>query len=161
MNKKILLTFLIVLTSFFAQGQITLTTTSSSGSWSPALVTNSGNQLTWTAASNGDFLGQIENADDPTFDFSANVNNNPISITITNAGNDFSELTAFDFWNDNGVGSSIIDIDVSKATSLTDLSTRFNFLTQLDVTQNTQLTVLNVRSYGQLSSGLDVSPKAV
>lgn len=151
MIKKLLFSLILLFTSFLMQGQITLTTTLNSNTWSPVTVTNSGDQLVWTAASNGDFLGQTVNANDPVFDFSANVNNLPIIITITNNSNDFSGLTAFDFYNDNGGGSEITDIDVTNATALVSLNMRYNRLSTLDITHNTALTTLNIRGNRQLA----------
>jgi len=160
MIKNILLFILIVFTSIFAQGQITLTTTSSSNNWSPSVVTNSGNQLTWTAADNtaagGTFTGQVENADDPTFDFGLN-NGTPIEITITNTGNDFSGLTYLHF-NGQSESGDISDIDISQATALDIFYIRYNSLSTLDISNNTALRFLDFRGDSQLNNqSLDIS----
>ena len=156
MIKKILFTFLIFCMSYAVQSQITFTTTSSSGIWSPNTVTKSGAILTWTAASNADFPGQTVNLNDPIFDFSLNINELPIVVTVTSSDG-FSGLTELDFWNDDGLESRITIIDVSDATALTELNTRYNNLTSLDVTQNTALTTLTVRGNNQLLGVLDIS----
>ncbi|MCK5787723.1 MAG: fibronectin type III domain-containing protein, partial [Chlamydiia bacterium] len=129
----------------------TLTTTSSSTNWSPNTIINSGGILTWSAAPSGLYLGETIIADDPVFDFSSNVNNDSIVITITNTDNDFSGLTDFDFWNDNGVGSEITDIDLIQATALTTLNMRYNRLSTLDISQNTELETLTIRGNRQLN----------
>ena len=67
-------------------------------------------------------------------------------------------MSRLDLWNNNGTGSEITDLDISNATALNNLNTRYNLLTSLDITQNTVLTILNVRGNGQLSSGtVDIS----
>ena len=43
--------------------------------------------LTWTASSNADYPGETIIANEPVFDFSLNINNDPIIITIDNVDN--------------------------------------------------------------------------
>ncbi len=133
---------------------ITLTTTSSSTSWSPQSVVNNGATLTWEATGNG--ISEIINADDPTFDFSAN-DGSPINITIT-SNQGFVGLTTLDFCGGTSCeGGEVTNLDVSNATELTTLNTRYNELNSLDVSANTALTELVVRGNNQLSSGIDIS----
>ena len=136
----------------------TLTTVSTSAAWSPQRVIKSGADLTWEAT-NG-VIGTIgpvsQTGDDPVFDFSGN-DGTPILVTATSSDG-FNGLSRLDLWNNNGTGSEITDLDISNATALNNLNTRYNLLTSLDVTQNTVLTILNVRGNGQLSSGtVDIS----
>jgi len=151
MIKKILIPIFIIFTSLIAQGQIILTTTSSSGNWSPQLVTNTGATLTWAAAPNGDFGGQTENVNDPTFDFSTNVNSNPITITITSTGNDFSGLTHLAIVGEVfNVDDVLTDIDISEATALEFLNLSYNELSTIDISQNIELTEFIIRGNKQL-----------
>ena len=46
------------------------------------------------------------------------ISGTPINITVTGPDS-FVGLTQLDFWNDNGVGSEITDIDVTNAVALT------------------------------------------
>ncbi len=153
MRIKLLFIICLFLTSFLGNAQITLTTVSTSAAWSPQNVTKSGATLTWEAT-NG-VIGTIspvsQSGDDPLFDFSAN-DGTPILVTATSSDG-YSGLSRLDLWNNNGTGSEITDLDVSIATALDRLNTRYNLLTALDVTQNTVLTELVVRGNGQLSSG--------
>ena len=149
MSKKLLFVLLLIFPFIYVKGQITFTTTSVSSSWSPLLVTKSGAEMTWTAAANGVFAGQIVNANDPTFDFSSN-DGTPIEVTVVSPDG-FSGLTQLDFLTDFPTGGLITDIDLSNATSLTFLNTRYNALQQLDVSQNTALTDLIIRGNRQFT----------
>ena len=155
---KKLLTFLLISSVFFAFGQnITMTTTSVFGAWSPQAVVKSGATMTWTA-SGPSLAGSplVINANDPTFDFSSN-DGSPITITVTSPDG-FAGLTVLDLnINDGGIGGLINTIDISAATALTSLFTRYNQLATLDVSQNSALTYLNVRGKRQLSGGIDLT----
>ncbi len=137
----------MIFATFLAQGQITLITTSSSTNWSPQLVTKTGATLHWEATNA--LIGTLtQDENDPTFDFSAN-DGSDINITVTSSDG-FDGLTALDFWNDNGTGSDITAIDVSQAKLLTLLNMRYNYLSSLDVSANTELETLNIRGHRQL-----------
>ena len=105
--------------------------------------------MTWTAATNGIFAGQVVNANDPTFDFSSN-DGSPIEVTVTSSDG-FIGLTQLDFLTDFPTGGLITNIDLSNATALTLLNTRYNSLQQLDVSQNTALTDLIIRGNRQFT----------
>ena len=136
----------------------TLTTVSTSAAWSPQRVVKTGATLTWEATNAviGTISPVSQTGDDPEFDFSGN-DGTPILVTATSSDG-FNGLSRLDLWNNNGTGSEITDLDISNATALNNLNTRYNALTSLDVTQNTVLEILNVRGNGQLSSGtVDIS----
>ena len=153
MMKKLLFSLLLIFSSFLANSQITMTSTSTSNAWSPFNVVNSGATLQWEAT-NG-LIGTItQNVDDPTFDFSAN-DGSPITITVTNSDS-FVGLTRLDMFNDNLIGSELESIDVTNATALTNLNTRVNNLSSLDVTQNIALKQLITRN-NDLLTVLDIS----
>ena len=148
---KKLLTILLFSSVFFTFGQnITLTTTSNSATWSPQTVTKSGAILTWTATgSNLAGSPVVINANDPTFDFSSN-NGSPISIEITSSDG-FNGLTALDFWVTPS-GGLISSLDVTNATALNSLNTRYNVLTSIDLSQNTALESFTMRGNRQLNN---------
>ncbi|HEY9864990.1 MAG TPA: choice-of-anchor D domain-containing protein, partial [Candidatus Obscuribacterales bacterium] len=118
---------------------ITLTTTSTNSSWSPATVTNSAALLKW-AVSGGVSIPEVV-INDPTFDLNGNTGTATITVTSDDG---FSGLTALDFWVEPD-GGFITNIDLSNATALTSLNMRYNRLTSLDVSQNTALTSLIIR----------------
>ena len=90
MMKKLLFTFLIIFATLFTYGQqtITLTTTSTSGGWSPQQITNTGVDLTWEATNAviGTVIPTSQIGSDPTFDFSSN-DGTLINITATSTDN--------------------------------------------------------------------------
>ena len=109
------------------EATMTLTTTSSLGAWSPELIVNSGAELIWTAAANDDFDGQTVIANDPVFDFSTNINNLSIDITIASSDG-FVGLTIMSFFDDSGSESSITAIDPGEAVALEVLNMKYNQL---------------------------------
>lgn len=159
MIKKILLIFFLSLSIASWSQTITLTTTSASPNWSPEAVVNSGTTLTWSTTGAVSIDDTVTN--DPTFDFSSNVDGDEIFIEITGSVG-FSGLTELDFWvDDSGNGGLITEIDISSATDLTSLNMRYNQLSAIDVSSNTLLTELNLRGNQQISSGtlnLDSNP---
>ena len=148
--KKILTSLFISFTLFTFAQNITLTTTSNSATWSPQTVTKSGGVLTWTATGAA-LAGSpvVINANDPTFDFSSN-NGSPITIEITSPDG-FNGLTALDFWVPTS-GGLISVLDVSNATALLSLNTRYNVLTGIDLSQNTVLQTYIMRGNRQLGN---------
>jgi len=108
---------------------MTLSTTSTSATWSPQTVTNTGATLTWDVT--GDIAPTSQNLDVPTFDLSANTG------TVNMNVYDVSNLTIFEY-----VSGNITAIDVSHATSLSQLNLNANQLTNLDVTKNPHLVSL-------------------
>jgi hypothetical protein len=114
---------------------IVLETTSTSASWSPSGVNNSGSTLKWTVT--GDATG-IYDANDPTIDLSGNTGT--AIITITSADN-LAGLTTCRFSN-----LSITEADVSAWTACTQLWFAVNAgLTEIVGTENlTNCTYFNL-----------------
>ncbi|MCA0933938.1 fibronectin type III domain-containing protein, partial [Lutimonas saemankumensis] len=96
---------------------ITIMTTSTSSTWSPNRVTNSGSTLRWIA-NGGGITEQIIDANDPVFDLSGNTG----TVTVTVESSDgFTGLTQL--WLDY---LTISMYDVSNAVNLQSLSSRGN-----------------------------------
>ena len=130
---------------------MTITTTSTSSSWSPRSVTNTGNRLQWEA-SNGliGTLTQLENV--PTFDFSAN-DGSPINITIT-SNDGFAGLTRFQVYT-----LGITDIDASQATQLDNYHVQANSISTIDISTLTNVTFF--RALDNNLSTIDISNNAL
>ena len=121
---------------------LTLSTTSTSASWTPPLVTNAGSTLTWDVT--GDITSTSQNVDTPTFDLSANIGT--VDMSIYNVSN----LTGF-----NVVGRNVSTINVASATNLTYISCGLNQLTSLDV--STLINLNNLQCVDNSISNLDIS----
>ena len=148
MMKKLLLFILVVISSTFAFGQeISLTSTSSSDSWSPRSIANSGSDLVWEA-SNALIGTQTQTANVPSFDFSAN-DGSPINITVTSA-DDFAGLTRFQVYT-----LEITAIDLNSATQLENIHIGNNQISSLDISNLSNLSLL--RAAVNNLSGLDIS----
>ncbi len=144
MIKKIIIPLLILFTTFLVQGQITLTTTSNSGSWSPSVVTKTGADLVWEATNSviGTVSPVSQVGSDPVFDFSGN-DGTPIDITVTSSDG-FGGLT---YLNLNGsVADNINDINVSQAINLNILYMRYSDLSTIDISANPVLQFLDLRN---------------
>lgn len=115
--KKILLFFVTLLTTFFSFGQITLTTTSNSAFWSPTIVTNNSEVLTWTA-SGGGINQQTIYENDPVFDLSENTG--IVTIVIESIDN-FIGLSRLDL-RYLGINS----LNIPSAINLQELTVRGN-----------------------------------
>lgn len=126
----------------FLTKNILLSTTSTSATWSPNSIINSGATLTWDAT--GDITPTSQIANYPTFDLSANTGFVNMDVY------DVSSLTEFKVFN-----LSLTSLNVSNATALTILFCDFNSLQELDVSVNTSLTELSCNSNGLID--LDVS----
>ena len=141
-----------------------MTTTSSTDQWKPYSVVKTGAILKWTATITSPSQTIVIDANEAEFDFSSNVTNSDITITVTSTDG-FGGLTVFSFGDpyhsiSGGTGPSqmlVKELDVSQATELIELSAQYNRLTSLDVSQNTKLVNLDVRGSNQLSSGIDIS----
>lgn len=107
------------------------TSTSTSATWSPLAVTNSGATLTWTASGGGITL-QSSNSNDPTFDLSANTGTVTIVVESTDS---FSGLTNLRMPN-----LGLVTVDVTNATSLDVLFLYTNQIANIDITPLTSLT---------------------
>ena len=122
--------------------KITLSTTSTSATWSPSTVTNTGATLTWDVT--GDITPTSQNLDTPSFDLSLN------SGTVNMVAYDVSGLTIFYCYSNN-----LTLLDVSQNIALEQLECGINQLTTLNVSNNIALTDLYC-SANQLTS-LNVS----
>jgi hypothetical protein len=118
-------------------------TTSTSATWSPQTVTNSGATLHWEVTGAATYSVDV---DDPSFDFSSAGTK---YITVTSA-DDGAGLTYLDYYD-----NSLTSLDVSGAISLVYLGCGENSLTNLDVSTNTSLTELGC--YDNSLTSLDVS----
>ncbi len=105
MMKKLLVTSLLIFSVFLLQGQIILTTTSTSSAWSPDLVINSGATLKWSVSGGGVSIPETV-IDDPTFDLSTNTGETTITVTSDFGFSGFTtlfiqnlEITSFDIDN--------------------------------------------------------------
>jgi Leucine-rich repeat (LRR) protein len=142
---------------------LTLSTTSTSATWSPNLVTNSGATLTWDVT--GDITPTSQNVDDPTFDLSANtgtVNMDVYDVTnltsLSLFSNGLTSLNVSDAINLNYLYftlNQLTSINISTNISLIDFSCNNNSLTTLDVTNNVNLTRLTCSA--NLLTSLNVS----
>jgi len=138
--KKLIFYFLLIvlINNIQAQSTITIQTISDLEIWTPHKISNSGGAtLHWEAIGNG-ITPQIQDVNLPTFDFSDNVNNELITITITSSDN-FIAFTELDIR-----GKEVIALNVANATELTLLQAYTNNLTSLDVSQNTKLKIVRV-----------------
>jgi len=146
-------------------GHMTISTTSSSSTWSPLIVSNTGSTLTWVATG---AATQTIIADDPIFDFSLNTTNDIINIdvylvssltTLITDGTDITTINLFEctsleiFQSQN---DNITSLDISNNLSLNTLSINLNPLNYISVTNNILLTFINI-GYGSNITGLDVS----
>ncbi len=123
-----------------------ITTTSTSATWSPLAVTNSGATLEWSATGGG-ITPQTIVADDPTFDFSGNTGT--VTVTITSSDN-FVGLSNLRF-----AALNIASADISNGLILNTFFMYSNDLTTIDLSQNGNLQRVNLQS-NDLTS-LDVS----
>ena len=116
--KKKLLPLLFILSMFSAFGQnITFTTTSNGSNWSPVIVAKTGATLRWTA-SGGGIVQQVVDANDPTFNLSANTGT--VTITVESAdGFDGLSRLSLNYLK-------VSNLNLSAATKLELLSLRGN-----------------------------------
>ena len=149
---------------------LTLSTTSTSATWSPQTVTNSGSTLTWDVS--GDITPTSQNVNDPTFDLSANtgtVDMNVYDVSgLTLLDVQFSDITLIDtsmaiaLVNFNCIVNQLTSLDFSNNLNLEILSCDNNILTSLNVSNNVlleqlfclhnNLTALNISSNIALTS---------
>jgi hypothetical protein len=124
-------------------GGFTMATTSTSSTWSPQSVTNTGAILHWSVTG---VVNYEVDANKPIFNFSTPGTK---YITVTNADN-FSNVTIFQC-----ISNQLTSLNVSGLSNLTDLYCYSNQLTSLNVSGLSNLTYLYCYS-NQLTS-LDVS----
>jgi len=131
-------------------GQISITTTSNNGAWTPGNIIKTGNDLTWSATNAviGTIVPTSQTGSIPTFDFSGN-NGTPIVITAASTDG-FTGLTDF----------RLPSLDITSAvllegTSVLNLFLYSNLLTSLDISQNISLTRLQLQNNSLVS--LDIS----
>ena len=105
---------------------LTLSTTSTSATWSPLQVTNTGATLAWDVT--GDITPTSQNIDDPIFDLSANTG------TVNMDVYDVSNITNMQFPSLN-----ISSLNIEGAVNLGQLVFNSNQLTSLNLTYNTKL----------------------
>jgi len=151
--KKLLFTFIIVITSVAVQSQITMTTNSVDSGWTSSLQANlnSGALLHWEATNsvlNGGVPLIADTNDVPIFNFESN-DGSPITITVSNVDG-FSGLTRF--WV---TSAELTSIDVTNGVNITNLNVRNNPITTLDVSTLIGLTKLYALSTDIVS--LDIS----
>ena len=137
--------------------EIVIHTTSSSASWTPVSITNSGQALVWSCSGAVTIAGQEYPGDKPTFDFSSNTGNATIIITVKSES-DFVGLTEFQV---NGTGLTQADnitfIDVTQATGLLIFSAKGHpNLSSIDVSTLVDVQNITVRTNPSLTS-LDIS----
>ncbi len=152
MMKKLLLIVLIVFSSTFIFGQqITLSTTSTSSTWSPRSIANTGSDLVWEASNA--IIGTVtQTSNVPTFDFSAN-DGSPIAITISSADN-LAGLTRFQVYT-----LEVTEIDLTGATQLENIHIGNNQISSLDISTLPNLTLLRAAT-NNLSS-IDISNNSI
>lgn len=122
----------------------TLSTNSESSEWTPNTITKSGDVLHW------EVTGAVNTSADsnvPTFDFSATGIKN-IIVTSSDGASGFTYIGL------DALG--ILEIDITRSTALTHIVIVNNpLLSELDVTQNTQL--FDLYCYSNNLSNIDVS----
>lgn len=125
---------------------IVLTTTSNSSTWKLDRVRNNGLIFNWEATNSA--IGTITYDDNsPTFDFSQNINEDPITITITS--NDgfigFLEISLYDIGTPGTyVQSKITDFNIDNAVNIERFYPNQSSLKSLDISHNTKLQDLYV-----------------
>jgi Leucine-rich repeat (LRR) protein len=109
---------------------ITMSTTSTSETWSPQVVTKTGAILHWEVSGAASYSVDIN---DPTFDFSAEGTKN-IIVTSSDGGGGLTALSCY--------YNNLTELDVSGCVSLQVLSCSANGLTSLNVTGCISLSIL-------------------
>lgn len=125
-----------------AVAYLTLSTTSTSATWSPQTVANSGAVLTWDVS--GDITPTSQNVNIPIFNLSANIGTVDMDVY------DVSDLTVFYCYS-----NLLTFLNVSECKLLNALFSQDNLLTSLNVSNNTFLEVIFCQS-NQLTS-IDLS----
>ena len=144
---------------------LTLSTTSTSAAWSPQTVTNSGSTLTWDVT--GDIAPTSQTINDPTFNLSANTGTVNMDVydvsSLSKINLDSSELTTLDLSQATSLtevscnfNSGISILNVSNNLLLTKLGIQFTSISNIDVSENILLTNL-ILDYTPLSIQLNVS----
>ncbi len=129
------LIFLFSLTSAMSQETATIITTSSDASWTATFTNIGGISLDWQAVGPGG-INQSGSGDTVLFDFSANVGNGPITITISSNDN-FDNVTQF-----LASARQITSVDISNIENLDFVELPNNLLTSIDLSTNVNLTQL-------------------
>ena len=153
LKQSVLTLFFILSVAFaFAQETAVITTTSNSVNWSAAFTNISGLSLDWTAVGPGG-INLSGSGDTPAFDFSPNVGNGLITITITSNDN-FDNVTSF-----LAPSRDIVSIDFTNIETITNLELPNNLLTTIDLSTNIALTdlVLDGNSLG----AIDLTPNTL
>lgn len=140
-TKKLILDCLLEGNVTFAK-IITLSTTSTSATWSPLQITNSGAVLTWDVT--GDITLTSQNVNDPTFNLSANLG------TVYMDVYDVSGVKILQFPSLN-----INSLNIDNAVNLEQLVFNSNQLTSLNLTYNTKL--FNIALSSNSLTSLDIS----
>jgi len=120
---------------------LTLSTTSTSATWSPLTITNTGATLTWDIS--GDIAPTSQNVDDPTFDLSANTG------TVNMDVYDVSGLT-FVY-----ISGDLSAINIDEAISLVEFNCNINTISTLNVSNNTLLEVIGIGGNNLSSLNVD------
>jgi len=139
---------------------LTFITTSEATTFTFSTVTKTGATMHWKAEGPAITTQEID-ANNPTFNFSANAaTNQDITITCTSSDG-FGGLTQLDLGVTDdpidGYGSQIHTANINLATALNYLSFRYCKVEQCDLSNQTALTEFVGRGRGQWSNGLDLS----
>ncbi|MCA0933195.1 gliding motility-associated C-terminal domain-containing protein [Lutimonas saemankumensis] len=142
------LLFVLSVNLVFSQSTLTIVTTSDLGdppgpvNWNMS-ISNPIKLMDWTAIGGGGTINlSVNNTLTPSFNFSPNIGNDPITVQTSDTPGNFNGITTLTA--DDGVGLQIISIDVSDLNKLERLYVDDNLLTTLDLTNNKDLLELNV-----------------
>ena len=135
--KQLLLGLVMMLSVSFVYAQETaiITTTSNDSNWTATFTNIGGISLDWQAIGPGG-INQAGSGDTVIFDFSANVGNGAITITISSDDN-FDKVTQF-----LASARDITSVDISNIENLVFVELPNNFLPSIDLSTNTNLEVL-------------------
>ena len=95
--------------------------------------------MSWEAVGSG-ITTQTGTGDFPQFDFSSNVGNDPITITITSPNNFATTRQVL------APGLDIISVDLSNLNQVENIELPNNLLTSIDLSQNTQLQIIGLEN---------------
>ena len=149
--KQLLLGLVMMLSVSFGYSQetITITTTSDDLNWVINFTNSGGAALSWLATGAALPPGGITGTgNNPSFNFSANAGNAPITITITST-DDFDFVTSL-----LAPGRNITDVDFANMENILTLEMPSNDLSSILLTNNTALTRLELDN--NLLTGLDL-----
>ena len=136
----------------FSQQTAQIVTTSSDNSWIAGFSNTGGLSLSWEAVGAG-ITTQTGTGDFPIFDFSTNLSNLPITVTITSA-DDFANTTGI-----TAPAKDITSVEISNLINLEELELPNNSISTIDISSNVNLIKINVST--NLLTAIDFTPNTL